>query len=263
MDSQKKVAIVTGSSAGVGRATAVRLADHGCHVVVNYRKGRAEAEETAALCRAAGAEVCVVEADVARDEDCRRLVDTAVHSFGRLDYLVNNAGTTQFIPFEELERLSEEVWEKIFRTNVFGTFYGIRAAVPHLKRSGSGSIVNVTSIAGIQGTGSSIAYAASKAAVNNMTLALARTLGPEIRVNAVAPGAIDTRWIRNGIGESGYGALEKMYRESAPLREIVPAEAVAETIVWLLEGARMTTGEVITVDSGIHLGPAPPLKRRD
>ena len=261
MDLKNKVAVVTGSSVGVGRATAHLLATKGCRVVINYKKGLAEAEETAELCRAAGSAAWVVQADVSKDGECRQLIQSAIEQFGQLDILVNNAGTTEFIPFDDFEALTEEVWENIFRTNVYGTFYCIRAAVPHLKQSGQGAIVNVSSIAGIQGTGSSIAYAASKAAVNNMTKALARTLGPEIRVNAVAPGAIDTRWIRRGIGEGGYNTLREIYQKTAPLREIVSAEAVAETIVWLVEGARMTTGEVITVDAGVHLGQAPTLSQ--
>jgi len=261
MELGKRCAIVTGSSVGVGRATAVRLASKGCNVVVNCRRTVKEAEETAEMCRGAGAEAIVVQADVSGDAECRRLVSSCVERFGQLNILVNNAGMTRFVRFDDLEGLTPEMWKEIFETNVYGSFYCARAAVPHLRKAG-GAIVNVSSIAGIQGTGSSIAYAAAKAAVINMTLALARTLGPEIRVNAVAPGALDTRWIRNGIGEAGYEAMREAYRQTMPLRDIVPADAVAEAIVWLLEGARMTTGEVLTVDAGAHLGPGSPVNRR-
>jgi 3-oxoacyl-[acyl-carrier protein] reductase len=240
----------------------VQLASRGCNVVVNCRRTLEEAEETAELCRAAGADALVVQADVSQDSECRRLVSLGAEKFGRLDFLVNNAGMTRFVKFDDLEGLTDGIWDEIFRTNVLGTFYCTRAAVPHMKAAGTGAIVNVSSIAGIQGTGSSIAYAAAKAAVINMTRCLARTLGPEIRVNAVAPGALDTRWIRDGIGEAGYEAVRENYRQTMPLRDIVPAEAVAETIVWLVEGARMTTGEVVVVDAGAHLGPGAAVNRR-
>jgi 3-oxoacyl-[acyl-carrier protein] reductase len=262
MEIRNKSAIVTGSSVGVGRATAVLLAARGCNVVVNCRRTVQEAEETAEMVRAAGAEALVVRADVSQDAECRRLVASGVERFGRLDILVNNAGMTRFVRFEDLEGLTPEMWAEIFATNVFGSFYCARAAVPHLRRAGGGAIVNVASVAGIQATGSSIAYAAAKAAVINMTLALARTLGPEIRVNTVAPGALDTRWIRDGIGEAAYEAVREAYRQTMPLRDIVPADAVAEAIVWLVEGACMTTGDVLTVDAGAHLGPGAPVNRR-
>jgi len=255
MDIQGKVAVVTGSSVGVGRATARLFASKGCRVVINCSRSRPEAEETAELCRAAGSAAAVVQADISKDAECRRLMQTAGEEFGRIDVLVNNAAVTEFVPFDDLEGLTGEKWERIFRTNVFGTFFCIRAAVPHMKRIGKGAIVNVASIAGMLGSGSSIAYAASKAAVINMTLALARTLGPEIRVNAVAPGAIDTRWLRDGLGEAGFQTLRETYRNTTPLQEIAVPETVAEAIAWLVEGASMTTGEVITIDGGVHLGP--------
>ena len=211
MDLRKKVAVVTGSSTGVGRATAVKLASKGCNVVFNFNRSIAEAEEVRELCQAEGSAAIVVHADVATGGDCRRLIQSAIDEFHRLDVLVNNAAVTEFVRFEDLDGLTEEMWLRIFRTNVLGAFFCARAAVPHMKRSGEGVIVNVSSIAGIQGSGSSIAYASSKAAVINMTKCLARSLGPEIRVNAVAPGAIDTRWIRNGIGEAGFRALRDIY----------------------------------------------------
>jgi len=262
MEIRNKAAIVTGSSVGIGRATAVLLASKGCHVVVNCRRTAKEAEETAEMCRAAGAEALVVQADISRDAECRRLVASGVERFGRLDILVNNAGMTRFVRFEDLEGLTQEMWEEIFATNVYGSFYCARAAVPHLRKAGGGGIVNVASIAGTQATGSSIAYAAAKAAVINMTRSLARTLGPEIRVNAVAPGAVDTRWTRDGSGVAAYEAVREAYRQTMPLRDIVSADAVAEAIVWLIEGASMTTGEILTVDAGAHLGPGAPINRR-
>jgi NAD(P)-dependent dehydrogenase (short-subunit alcohol dehydrogenase family) len=200
---------------------------------------------------------------VSRDADCRRLVAETVERFGRLDILVNNAAFTEFVRFDDLEGLTEEIWERVLRTNVIGPFFCTRAAVPHLRRDGRGAIVNVASIAGILGHGSSIAYAASKAALINMTRALARTLGPEIRVNAVAPGAIDTRWLRQGMGEKGYEALEASLRTSTPMQRVSSPDDVADAIVWLAAGAAMTTGETVIVDGGLHVGRGGGLSRRE
>lgn len=262
MQLRDKAAVVTGSSVGVGRAAAVALAERGCSVVINYSRSRAEAEEAAQLCRATGARAVVVQADVSIDADCRRLIEAAVDSFGRLDVLVNNAAVTEFIDFRDLEALTEDIWIRILRTNLLGNFFCCRAAVPHLRTSGDGAIVNVASIAGILGGGSSIAYSASKAAIINLTKSLARILGPEIRVNAVAPGAIDTRWLRNGLGEQAFDALEQSLRSTTPLQVISTPEDVASAIVWLVEGARMTTGETIKLDGGQHLGGGGGTKQR-
>ncbi len=250
-----KVAVITGSSVGVGRAAAIQFASKGSRVVINYSRSTREASEAEDLCRKAGGDAMSVQADVSSDAECRKLIQAAVERFGRIDFLVNNAGTTRFVNFADLEGLSEEVWETTYRTNVMGGFFCTRAAVPHMKRGGGGSIVNVASIAGIMGVGSSIAYAASKAAMLNMTRALARTLAPDIRVNAVAPGAIDTRWLRDGLGEKGFEALCASLQETTPLQAIASAEDVADAIVWLCEGARMVTGDTIIVDGGYHLGP--------
>jgi len=258
-----KVAVITGSSVGVGRAAAILFAQRGCDVVINYNRTAAEAEETATRCRATGRQALTVQADVSIDADCRRLIQTTVDRFRRIDVLVNNAGVTEFVNFADLEGLTEEAWEKIFRTNVFGTFFCTRAAAPHLKKSGDAAIINIASIAGVLGIGSSIAYAASKAAVINMTKSLARTLGPEIRVNAIAPGAIDTRWLRKGIGPEAYEALRESLRTTTPLQDITSPEDVAQAIVWLAEHARMTTGETIIIDGGFHLGPSPKIHSRE
>ena len=254
MDLKGKVALVTGSAVGVGRAAAVAFARRGANVTVNYTRSADEAAVTRDLCRSEGVDALAIAADVSRDGECRRLVAETVERFGRLDVLVNNAGFTQFVSFDDLEGLTEEIWERVLRTNVMGAFFCARAAVPHLRRQGAGAIVNVASIAGILGLGSSIAYAASKAALINMTRALARTFGPEIRVNAVAPGAIDTRWLRQGMGEKGYEALEASLRTTTPLERVSSPDDVADAIVWLAAGAAMTTGETLIVDGGFHLG---------
>jgi len=254
MDLCGKAAVITGSSAGVGRATAIALAERGCAVVINYNRSHPEAEEAAGLCRAKGAMAIVVQADVSIDADCRRLIRSAVDSFGHLEILVNNAAVTKFIDFSDLEGMTEELWLSILRTNLLGSFFCSRAAIPHMKKAGEGAIINVASIAGFLGHGSSIAYSASKAAVINMTKCLARTAGPEIRVNGVAPGAIDSRWLRNGIGEKAFEGLKESLRHTTILQEISTPDDVAKTIIYLVQDARMMTGETIKLDGGQHLG---------
>lgn len=254
MELKDRVAIVTGSSVGVGRAAALKFAERGCKVVINYNRSHTEAEEAARLCRECGVAALVVQADVSSDAACRRLVQSAVDAFGRLDVLVNNAAVTSFVEFGDLEGMTEDLWMQILQTNLLGNFFCSRAAVPHMREAGSGAIVNVVSIAGFLGHGSSIAYSASKAAVINMTKCLARTLGPEIRVNGIAPGAIDTRWLRSGLGDAGFKALGESLRKTTPLEVMATAEDVADAIVWLAESARMMTGETIKFDGGQHLG---------
>ena len=247
----------------MSRATAIGLAEQGCSVVINYNRSRTEAEKAAEICRSNGVETVVVQADVSVDADCRRLIQTAVDSFGRLDILINNAAVTEFIEFSNLEGLTEDIWLKILRTNVLGNFFCSRAAVDPMRKAGEGAIVNVVSIAGILAGGSSIAYAASKAAVINMTKSLARTLAPEIRVNGVAPGAIDTRWLRNGLGEKAFDAMLDSLQYIVPLQKISSPEDVADAVIWLAEGARMVTGETIILDGGQHLGSDRGLKRSE
>ena len=249
-----KVAVVTGSSVGVGRAAAIALAERGCKVVINYNISHSEAEEAAQLCRAKGTAAIVVQANIASDADCRRLIQSAVDEFGHLEILVNNAAVTKFVEFSDLEGLTEDIWLGILRTNLMGNFFCSRAAIPHMKKAGEGAIVNVGSIAGFLGHGSSIAYSASKAAIINMTKCLARTVGPEIRVNGVAPGAIDTRWLRQGLGEQAYQGVKESLRQTTILQDIATPEDVAKTIVYLVQDARMMTGETVKLDGGQHLG---------
>jgi 3-oxoacyl-[acyl-carrier protein] reductase len=239
----QKVALVTGSATGVGRACAARFARLGFAVVVNYSKSEAEAAETAELVRAAGAPVLVCRATVGDDAAVRAMVAQAVATFGGLDVLVNNAGTTHFVPHTDLDALTDAVWDDIFQVNVKGTFYACRAALPHLKAR-SGSIVNVTSVAGLSGQGSSIPYCASKAALNCVTLSLARAFGPEVRVNAVAPGPILTRWL------AGREAHVAKYLEQAPLGRAADPDDIADAVVYLATGTTLTTGQVLVVDGG-------------
>lgn len=252
------VIIVTGSGTGIGAACALDLAKRGCRVVVNYTKSETEARETAKQCEALGAQVIVVQANVAVDADCKKLAQAAIDKWGRIDGLVNNAGITKFVPnHRDLDSLTAEDFHNIYAVNVIGSFQMIRAVTPIMQKQGKGAVVNVASIAGVVGNGSSVAYAASKGALNTMTLSLARALAPEIRVNAVCPGFVETRWLQQGFGEAVYEKSKANYEASVPLKQTISPEACAEAINWLLLGASLTTGEFILVDSGFHLGMAP------
>ncbi len=242
-------AIVTGSAVGVGRSTALELARRGANVVVNYSRSEAEAKETAQQVEALGGKALLARADVSIDSEVRAIVRTAVDAFGGVQVLVNNAGTTAFVPFADLEGLSGEAWDRILAVNLKGPFFCSRAVVPEMRAAGSGAIVNVASVAGTRAIGSSIAYAASKAGLINMTVALARVLAPEIRVNCVAPGFINTRWLKQGLGE-GYEGAKRFYSEQTPLKRVASPDDVAQVILSLIEGADFVTGETITVDGG-------------
>ena len=260
---ERKTAIVTGSATGVGAATAEMLAARGCNVVVNYTRSEKEAHETAERCRAAGAETRVVRGDVSEDTDCRAMAAAAMDAWGRIDYLVNNAGRTKFNPFAKLEGLSKQDFLDIYAVNVVGAYQMIRAVEPHMRALGSGAVVNNSSVGGVTGIASSIPYAASKAALNLMTRSLAHVLGPEIRINSVAPGMIKTRWLKGGMGDEAYQGMLDLASSILPLKEVAEPEHVAEVIVWFLESAPMITGETLVADSGANLGQLPPLSTGD
>ncbi len=261
MDMQGGVAIVTGSSSGVGAASARCLAERGAHLVINYSTNRDGAEETRQACELFGVETRVVQADVAVDEDCRRLVQTAEEAWGRLDALVNNAGTTVFCPHIDLQGLSADDFQRVYAVNTVGAFQMSRAAAPIMQKGGRGCIVMVASIAGIMGIGSSIAYAASKGAMITLTRSLARVLGPEVRVNAVCPGFIQGEWLRKGMGEKTYENSKSYLEATTPLRRTATADLVAEAILYFIEGAALVTGETLMLDGGSHLTGAPVARR--
>jgi NAD(P)-dependent dehydrogenase (short-subunit alcohol dehydrogenase family) len=251
-------AIITGSASGLGAATAAILARGGTRIVINYSSSQKEAEQTADLCRSAGGEVVVVQGDVSRDEDCRRIVAAAA-PWGRLDALINNAGTTKHMPHDNLDGLSAEDFQRLFGVNTIGPFQMVRAARSLLeagaKASGRGSsVVNVSSVAGISGIGSSVAYAASKGALNTITLSLARALAPLIRVNAVCPGYIDTPWFTKGRGVDGAAKVRDAVVAKVPLKRASTAEDVASLVCFLAtpQSSNMT-GEVVRIDAGLHL----------
>jgi 3-oxoacyl-[acyl-carrier protein] reductase len=249
MDVRDRVAIVTGSATGAGRAIALRLAALGCHVVVNYTRSEEEARSTALEIEDLGRGALLVRADVSVDADCRRMVTGAIERFGRLDVLVNNAGTTVFVPHENLDALTEEMWDRVFDVNVKGAFFMARAAAAPLRASGQGAIVNISSTAGINSVGSSIPYAASKAALNNLTVSLARVLAPEVRVNCIAPGFIDTRWLAQGYGDR-VDALRAAVKRLTPLRDAARPEHVAQAVVSMITGMDWVTGQLLVVDGG-------------
>ncbi len=238
-----KVALITGGGTGIGRATALLFAGEGADVAVNYSRSQTEAETTADAIRALGRRALAVCADVSDDAAVHRMVEQVVTELGRLDILVNNAGTTQFVPLDDLEGLSDEVWDAIFDVNVKGTFYCCRAAVPKIKSTGGGHIVNIASIAGIIGQGSSIAYCASKSVVINLTRSLAVSQAPEVCVNAIAPGVVDTRWV------AGQDAFLHTNREATPLKRVATPEDIAKAVFGLVIND-FITGQTLVVDGG-------------
>jgi ketoreductase RED2 len=241
-DLQGRVALVTGSSSGIGAAIAVMFAELGARVIVNSASSVGEGQRLAASLP----DALYVQADIADPEDATRLVASTVERYGRLDIVVNNAGTTAVIPHHDLDAVTKEVWERILGVNVVGTWNVIHAAVPHLRATGDGVILNITSLAGVRPVGSSIPYAVSKAALNHLTVLLANTLGPEIRVNAVAPGLIDTPWT------SDWDTVRAAVRETAPLRRSGTPEDVADACVALVR-TKYATGQVLVVDGGVAL----------
>jgi NAD(P)-dependent dehydrogenase (short-subunit alcohol dehydrogenase family) len=250
--------IVTGSASGLGAATAAILAKGGARIVVNYSNSKKEAEETADLCRKAGGEIVVVQGDVSRDEDCKKIVAAAA-PWGRLDALVNNAGTTKHMAHDNLDGLSAEDFQRIFAVNTIGPYQMIRAARSLLEAAAKASgraaaVVNVSSVAGISGVGSSVAYAASKGALNTMTYSLARALAPLIRVNTVCPGYIDTPWFTKGRGEAGAKQVRDSVVSRVPLKVASSADNIAQLVCFLAgPSSSHMTGELVRMDAGMHL----------
>ena len=250
MELSGRGAIVTGAGTGVGRATALALAEAGCSVAVNYSRSKDAAQAVAAEAASHGVNAIAVQADVANDDDCRRLVQTAVDTFGRVDVLVNNAGTTSFIPHHDLDAVTMETWHNIMGVNLIGPFQMARAAAGALKAGGAGQIVNVSSVAGVYATGSSIPYCASKAALNNLTITLARVMGPEVQVNTVCPGFIDGSWLQEGFGDA-FEAIKQSVVDKSLLRAVCTPDDVKDAIFGFLLGSKLTTGEIVVVDGGV------------
>jgi ketoreductase RED2 len=236
------VVLVTGSSSGIGAATARQFASGGATVVINSATSVAAGQALAAELPQA----TYLQADIADEAACVEMIEAIIATHGRLDILINNAGTTTVIPHGDLEAATTDVWRRIFDVNVFGTWQLTVAAVPHLRASGRGQVVNVSSLAGTRPVGSSIPYACSKAAVNHMTHLLANSLGPDIRVNAVAPGLVDTPWTAD------WTAVREFVRSQSPMQRSANPDDVAE-IILALARSTFVTGEVILIDGGLNL----------
>ncbi|MDF7773818.1 SDR family NAD(P)-dependent oxidoreductase [Sphingomonas sp. AOB5] len=243
------VAIVTGGGTGIGAATVRMLAARGVRCVINYASSREDAE---ALAGETGG--IAVQADVGDDAACRELAAKAVAAFGRIDFLVNNAGKTKFANHEDLEALSADDFLDIYRLNTVGAFQMIRACAPAMREGPHSAVVNIASVAGISGHGSSVAYAASKGALVTMTQSLARVLAPAIRINAVAPAYVGTGWFEKRLGAAGFAALNERIAAGVPMALATMADDIAVHIVHLLDPAsRSLVGEVVRVDAGAHL----------
>jgi 3-oxoacyl-[acyl-carrier protein] reductase len=243
MDLKNKVALVTGGGTGIGRATCLALAERGAIVAVNYSRSQADADETVQMIHHKDGQAIAIKADVSQDKEVRNMVDFIVREFGTVDLLVNNASITRHIALDDLEAVTEDAWDDLYGVNVKGMFFCARAVAPLMKKQKQGAIVNVGSIAGLTGVGSSLPYAVSKAAVHGLTKSLARALAPEIRVCSVAPGAVATRW---------WDGREEQMKKLAPqllLQSIASPEDIAQFICSVLEQEAMT-GQIITVDSG-------------
>lgn len=254
MQLKDQVAVVTGSATGIGAAVAVKLAALGARIVVNCTKSVKDAEETLALVKTRDVDAILGQGDVSNDGDCRRIAKLAHDRWGRIDILVNNAGTTVFADHSDLEALTGDDFITIYKVNVIGAYQMIRACAPHLKASQFGRVVNVSSIAGVLGVGSSVAYAASKGALNTLTKSLARSLAPEIRVNAVCPGFVGTRWFSERFGPETYARIVEHNVNAAPLHRAGTPEDIAEVVAFFCgEGARHITGETMLTDAGHHL----------
>ena len=244
----KRVALVTGAATGIGRAAAVALADVGYNVAINYSRSESAARETAALAQAKGAKTLLFKCDVSDDPSVRKMLAAVEQEFGRLDALVNNAGTTSNVKPADFEAMTAEDWDRVFAVNVRGMFQVTRAASPLLKAA-RGSIVNTASIVGLRPGPQPLPYAASKAAVVSLTKLLALNLAPDVRVNAVAPGWMEGDWMKRMLADR-YDDLMARRAKSTPLRRCATAEDVAEVIVNLITSNRFVNGEIIVIDGG-------------
>lgn len=252
----RRAAIVTGAGTGIGAATAIWLARRGFDVLVNYNASEAAAARTTDLCRREGVDALAARGDVASDDDCIGMAWLAEERWGRIDALVNSAGTTRFVAMSDLGALRASDFERIFAVNTIGPYQMVRAVAGCMKRTG-GAVVNVSSVAGVAGTGSSYAYAASKGALNTLTVALARNLAPEIRVNAVLPGMVEGRWLLEGLGADAYERVRDRFASDAALGKVCTPDEIADAIGWLIDGAPSVTGQLVTVDAGLTLGRPP------
>jgi len=251
MQEKGKVALITGGGTGIGRASSLALARRGIQVAINYSQSAREAEETAQEAQKLGVSAMTVQADISKDKEVREMVQKVLDAWGRMDMLISCAGWSQRLPFNDLEAHTEEIWDKNLAINLKGVFFCCRAVAEPMKRQGQGSIVIISSVAGITGMGSSIAYAASKAGVISLTKSLAKALAPEIRVNSIAPGLVETRWITRW---SDVEEIRDQTLKTTPLKRVSTPEDVADAVCFFATGAQMVTGQILVVDGGKILG---------
>ncbi|MGI6225545.1 MAG: SDR family NAD(P)-dependent oxidoreductase [Peptococcales bacterium] len=246
MNVQGKVALITGGATGIGKAIALKLAERGTSIVINYSKSEKEALETAKEIGQFNVQVMVYKADVALEKEVQSMFKQIMDNFGRLDIIINNAGTTDYVQLEDLAGMKDEYWDRAFNTNVKSIFHTVRTCAEELKRN-QGCVVNITSIAGLTGQGSSIAYAASKAAANSVTKSLALALAPEVRVNAIAPGVVLTRWVE--------GREDHVHRlsQGTPMGRPAQPEDIAQAVIGLITGGDFITGQILVVDGGFTI----------
>lgn len=242
----RPVALITGGATGVGRACAVRFAELNYDVVLNFSRSEADALATREAILSVGVRCVLCRADVSVESQVMAMMAQIDQQFGRLDVLVNNAAVTHFVPAGDLQGMTEEMWDRILAVNTKGPFFCSKAAAPLLRSGDGGAIVNVSSVAGQTGAGSCIAYSASKGALNTLTKSMARALAPEIRVNAVLPGPIDSRWIREGDNDWDLAAMTADF----PIPRASSPDEIAEGVLFLAVGTSMTTGQLLAIDGG-------------
>ena len=248
MERENKTALVTGSASGVGAAACIEFAKRGWDVVINYSKSKKEAYKVSEICKDLGVETLVCEANVSKEADCEKLIKETIRVFGQIDALVNNAGTTKYCDYRNLEGLDKKDFQDIYEVNVIGAYQMVKLAAPYLRKT-KGSIVNISSVSAISGLGSSIAYAASKGALSTMTLSLAHALAPEIRVNGICPGFIQTRWTKGFLGER-YESVKAEIEKATFIHKTSLPEDIAKGIVYLTIDAATTAGQLLTIDGG-------------
>jgi len=246
MELKGKTAIITGGSTGIGRAIALKLASNGVNIAINYSKSLEEAQKTIDEVRKLGVQGDIYKANVSNSLEVEEMCKSVMNDFGKIDILVNNAGTTNYVALEDLNGLLDEYWDNAFNVNVKGAFYTSRCCQKELKKN-NGCIINITSIAGFNGTGSSIAYSASKAAGISLTKSLAHVFAPEVRVNSIAPGIVLTRWVE------GQEDHIKKYSDGTPLGRVATPEDVAEMASAIIQGGDFVTGQTLVVDGGFTL----------
>ncbi|MEM7191189.1 MAG: SDR family NAD(P)-dependent oxidoreductase [Pseudomonadota bacterium] len=254
-----QVAIITGASSGIGAAAAKMMAESGIKVVANYAGNAAGAAAVVEACEAVGGEAIAVQGDVSQDHVCRDIINECMDRFGGLDILINNAGMTRAASMADMDAVSADDFSDLYSVNLIGVYQMVRAALPQLKASANGAVVNTSSIAGLTGLGSSVAYAASKGALNTLTQSLARSLAPDVRVNGICPGFVDSEWWAKQHDEEMIEKLRQRAISTTLLRRTVSSEDCAEAILFFALGAKSITGQLLTVDNGLTLNMGQPL----